>query len=376
MPTLSPERRAPRSACTPGTFRMSRRSCSESTSFTLTLLRDPVDRTVSMLKHVKREFERFGGLELDEIYDDDFVFEHFVENYQTKVFAFTQEERASTIASLEPDSAVAAHLLEPQVSAGPKDRPRRIAINDQRFEQAKSNLARVDVLGLSERYGDFLDELHARYGWWPEGPKKPAQANISTESWAASPELPPANRSRQQLRHGVLRVREGAGRTAAAVAIGRRDPYPLPHAGERALGDVAASRSQPSPSRAPWSPLRLHFPPAPTRRPRRSRRRPHRCTAAGSEAQAEAGDSRGHEAASPRQAQGRREASGVQAPGGSSRGREACRRQEVAVALASDARPVGDHPLPLDGRLSPRQRLSAEACAAEAKRIARDYTRE
>jgi len=156
---------------------------------TLTLLRDPVDRTISMLKHVRREFEKFGGLELDDIYDDDFVFEHFVENNQTKVFALTQEERASAIAASSPTPAVAAHLLEPQVSAGPKDRPRRIAINDQRFEQAKSNLARVDVLGLSERYGDFLDELHTRYGWWPDGPKKPAQANISTESWAASPEL-------------------------------------------------------------------------------------------------------------------------------------------------------------------------------------------
>ena len=37
----------------------------------LTLLRDPVDRTVSMLKHVKRLFERYRELSLEEIYDDD-----------------------------------------------------------------------------------------------------------------------------------------------------------------------------------------------------------------------------------------------------------------------------------------------------------------
>ena len=60
----------------------------------LTLLRDPVDRTVSMLKHVKRLFERYHSASLEAIYDDDPVFRHYLDNYQTKVFALTAEERA------------------------------------------------------------------------------------------------------------------------------------------------------------------------------------------------------------------------------------------------------------------------------------------
>ena len=65
----------------------------------LTLLRDPVDRTVSMLKHVKRLFERYAEFSLDAIYDDDAVFRHYLDNYQTKVFALTAEERAAVAAA-------------------------------------------------------------------------------------------------------------------------------------------------------------------------------------------------------------------------------------------------------------------------------------
>src|SRR5262249_24908647 len=53
---------------------------------TLTLLRDPVARTVSHLKHFKRLHDRFHDLPLEEIYEDPFVFRHFVDNHQTKVF--------------------------------------------------------------------------------------------------------------------------------------------------------------------------------------------------------------------------------------------------------------------------------------------------
>jgi hypothetical protein len=143
----------------------------------LTLLRDPVDRSVSMLKHLKRLNERHASHTLDEIYDDDQAFRAFIENYQTKVFALTAEERAAAIAGLT------------DAPPAPDNRARTASIDPQRFEHAKANLAKVDVIGLNERYGDFMEELRARFGWWPEGLNRHARANVSSEDWVASPEL-------------------------------------------------------------------------------------------------------------------------------------------------------------------------------------------
>jgi hypothetical protein len=144
----------------------------------LTLLREPVDRTVSMLKHVKRLFEHYHERSLEEIYDDDAVFRHYLDNAQTKVFALTVEERDLALAAAASASADDAPPLA-----------RSVPIPPHRFEQAKANLTKVDVVGLNESYGDFLDELHTRFGWWPNGVKQQARANVSTEEWAVSPEL-------------------------------------------------------------------------------------------------------------------------------------------------------------------------------------------
>jgi hypothetical protein len=142
----------------------------------LTLLRDPVDRTVSMLKHVKRLFERYADFSLEAIYDDDAVFRHYLDNAQTKVFALTAEERERALAGMQSNAEA-----QPLARSAPIDAPR--------LEQAKANLAHVDVVGLNERYGEFLDELHIRFGWWPNGVKQQARANVSSEGWPVSAEL-------------------------------------------------------------------------------------------------------------------------------------------------------------------------------------------
>jgi hypothetical protein len=142
----------------------------------LTMLRDPVDRTASMLKHVKRLIARYAEHSIEAIYDDETVFRHYLDNYQTRLFALTAAERESALA---------------RTGAG-TDLPRpagRFPIDARRFEQAKSNLAKVDVVGLSERYGDFVEELHVRFGWWPAGLKRHARANVSSEDWPISPQL-------------------------------------------------------------------------------------------------------------------------------------------------------------------------------------------
>ena len=56
---------------------------------TLTILRNPVDRTISVLKHMKRLSRRYKTYPLEEIYEDPFVFAHFVENHQTRMFSIT-----------------------------------------------------------------------------------------------------------------------------------------------------------------------------------------------------------------------------------------------------------------------------------------------
>ena len=158
---------------------------------TITLLRDPVERTVSMLKHFKRLHERFHHLSLDEIYDDAFVFRHFIENHQAKVFSVTPADRPRTIASRvtyqeihDYLTAVPSRRDEASVSAGDT-----ITIDRDRLARAKENLAQVDVVGLNDRYDAFVAALRDRFGWWPEGLAGDARANVSREPWSASAEL-------------------------------------------------------------------------------------------------------------------------------------------------------------------------------------------
>ena len=60
---------------------------------TLTLLRDPVARTISYLKHCKRYHDQHRDLSLEEIYDDPFFFRCFIHNHQTKIFAMTTDDK-------------------------------------------------------------------------------------------------------------------------------------------------------------------------------------------------------------------------------------------------------------------------------------------
>jgi hypothetical protein len=142
----------------------------------LTLLRHPVDRTVSMLKHLKRRFENFSDLSLDAIYDDDTAFRTSLGNAQTNAFSLTARERELVREFM--DSKVDDETLT-----------RSVPIEPDRFAQAKAHLANVDVIGLSEQYGDFIDELRTRFGWWPNGVNAHVRTNVSSEDWPVSSAL-------------------------------------------------------------------------------------------------------------------------------------------------------------------------------------------
>jgi hypothetical protein len=106
----------------------------------ITVLRHPVERTISYLKHCKRYHEQHRTLALEEIYEDPFFFPALIHNHQAKLFAMTSKDR--------PRSYV--YPLE---------------IDDRRLETAKTNLERIDVLGLQTQFPEFLEELERRYGW-------------------------------------------------------------------------------------------------------------------------------------------------------------------------------------------------------------------
>jgi hypothetical protein len=107
---------------------------------TLTLLREPVARTLSYLRHHRENERSDRHKSLEEIYDDPLRFHEFAHNHMTKML------------SLEP-----AEMTDWMRT--------RVEFNRDRLERAKEALAGIDAVGLQERFEDFCDELAARFGW-------------------------------------------------------------------------------------------------------------------------------------------------------------------------------------------------------------------
>lgn len=108
---------------------------------TFTVLRDPVERTLSLLRRRKMVEERFQGLELEEIYAAPELYD-IIHNHMVKML------------SLSPDEMTATPLLAP------------ITFDHARLELAKHNLEhRIDAFGVQERFEEFCTDLEARFGW-------------------------------------------------------------------------------------------------------------------------------------------------------------------------------------------------------------------
>ena len=113
-----------------------------------TVLRDPVERTISLLRQFARKqpwddpAER-GPLSertLEEVYDQPLVFEPLILNHQTKVFSMTPADDPQTYMDV-------------------------IDVDRARLELAKANLEEIEVLGVIDRFDDFLAEVRVRFGW-------------------------------------------------------------------------------------------------------------------------------------------------------------------------------------------------------------------
>jgi hypothetical protein len=107
---------------------------------TLTLLREPVERTLSYLRR-HRDFESSDRhRSLEEIYDDPFQFHGAVHNHMTKMLSLTPGE-------------MAAGMLT------------HVDFTRDHLERAKDALAGIGAVGRQEHLEDFCAELTARFGW-------------------------------------------------------------------------------------------------------------------------------------------------------------------------------------------------------------------
>ncbi|MEM7139527.1 MAG: hypothetical protein AAF548_00745 [Actinomycetota bacterium] len=106
----------------------------------MTVLRDPVERVISYLKHCQTYHPHHADMSFDEIYDDPGWVDGFGTNHQTKLFSMTADD--------DP-----AYCYQPMV------------VDDARLELAKANLATLDLVGTQERFDEFVAECGRRYGW-------------------------------------------------------------------------------------------------------------------------------------------------------------------------------------------------------------------
>jgi hypothetical protein len=107
---------------------------------TLTLLRDPVERTLSLLRVMREQRPAWRELTLEQIYDDVNMFPRLIHNHQTKVFSISRLDR-------------------------PRSYRDEIPIDAARLDLAKQNLGRVDLIGLTEQYDTFTAKLRDRFGF-------------------------------------------------------------------------------------------------------------------------------------------------------------------------------------------------------------------
>ena len=107
---------------------------------TLTVLRDPVERTLSYLRHHREMTPEESHLSLEAVYEDPFRFHGLVHNHMVKMLSLTASEMT--------DGALT-----------------RVRFSEERLVAAKENLARVDVVGVQHRFEEFWGELSRRFGW-------------------------------------------------------------------------------------------------------------------------------------------------------------------------------------------------------------------
>jgi hypothetical protein len=108
---------------------------------TFTVLREPVERALSLLRYQGREDPRFHQATLEQIYADPLCREGLIRNHMVRMLSLRDEEMAEGALT-------------------------RIRVDEDRLAAAQDALERrIDVVGLQEQFDAFCQSLSARFGW-------------------------------------------------------------------------------------------------------------------------------------------------------------------------------------------------------------------
>lgn len=108
---------------------------------TFTVLRDPVERALSFLRHQREQEPRFRDASLEEIYDDPICREALIRNHMVRMLSLSAAEMTDGALTL-------------------------VTVDDARLAAAQRALhERIDVVGVQERFDAFCAALESRFGW-------------------------------------------------------------------------------------------------------------------------------------------------------------------------------------------------------------------
>jgi hypothetical protein len=113
---------------------------------TFTVLREPVERTLSYLRHHRKMTPDEAHRSLEEIYDDPFRFHGMIHNHMTKMLSLTTAEMDDGMLT-------------------------RVEFTPARLERAEQNIAGVDFVGVQSHFEEFCAELAEHFGWDLGDPK-------------------------------------------------------------------------------------------------------------------------------------------------------------------------------------------------------------
>jgi hypothetical protein len=108
---------------------------------TFTVLREPVERALSFLRHQRQSEPRFHGATLEDIYADPVCRDGLIRNHMVRMLSLSVDEM--TDGALTP-----------------------ITVDEDRLAAAQVALERrIDVVGIQERFDSFCEKLAEGFGW-------------------------------------------------------------------------------------------------------------------------------------------------------------------------------------------------------------------
>jgi hypothetical protein len=107
---------------------------------TITVLRDPLPRTLSFLRHRREKLPDRADASLRELYGEPRTLHALIHNHMTRMLGMTADQMTNGMATMVPH-------------------------DEGLLRRAEEGLERIDVVGLQERFGDLCADLEARFGW-------------------------------------------------------------------------------------------------------------------------------------------------------------------------------------------------------------------